>query len=166
MRVRRGEPLNVAEFSDLMKSLCVQVKRLPHAEGLPLPTVATSASVGFDLQAAVERYVHCFVNKVTRIPTGLCVEIPAGYVGLVFSRSGLATKHQISVANGVGVVDPDYRGEIFVCLENRGESTFIVKRGDRLAQLVIVPVPAVTLIEVEELSDTERGEKGFGSTGY
>jgi len=150
----------------VMPKIELKVKRLPHAEGLPLPAQATPSSAGLDLTAATDRPVSICPGWVTQIPTGICLEIPEGFVGLVFTRSGLAVKHQIGLANGVGVVDADYRGEIFICCENRSETVFTVKRGDRLAQLIVMPVPSVKILEVEELSDTERGENGFGSTGY
>lgn len=147
--------------------LDVRVKVLPHGEGLELPAYSTDGAVGLDLRAANPDYLDGYIDpgKADKIPTGLCFAIPPGYAGLVLSRSGLAAKHQVAITNAPGLVDPDYRGEVFLLLENRGSKPFRYRRGDRLGQLLIVPAPQVALRVVAELDDTERGEGGFGSTG-
>jgi dUTP pyrophosphatase len=147
------------------------IKVLPNGEGLPLPAQATDQSVGLDLRAATEGgYMAEYTWRIEpgeqhTIPTGIAVAIPEGYAGLVPSRSGLAHRCQVAVTNSPGVIDPDYRGEIHIMLENRGQEPFHYKRGDRLAQLVIVPAPRVELMQVLDLDDTDRGAGGLGSTG-
>jgi dUTP pyrophosphatase len=148
--------------------LDVRVKVLPHGEGLELPAYSTGGAVGLDLRAAVEPTfapIILYPGRMHKIPTGLCFAIPPGHAGLVLSRSGLAAKHQVAITNAPGLVDPDYRGEVFLLLENRGSEPFSYRRGDRLGQLLIVPAPPVALRVVADLDDTERGEGGFGSTG-
>jgi dUTP pyrophosphatase len=148
--------------------LPVRVKVLPHGEGLELPSYGTPDAVGLDLRAAVEPTfppIILYPGRMHKIPTGLCFAIPPGYAGLVLSRSGLAAKHQVAVTNAPGLVDPDYRGEVFLLLENRGRERFEYRRGDRLGQLLIVPAPRIELQVAADLDDTARGEGGFGSTG-
>lgn len=140
---------------------------LPHGEGLPVPSQGTSQAVGFDLRAATPEGQWFDLAPMDQIviPTGLSVAIPPSYAGLVLSRSGLAANNQVSVTNAPGLIDPDYRGEIKIILQNQGTLSFRFKRGDRLAQLVVVPVPAVAWCQVEQLETTARGEGGLGSTG-
>ncbi len=145
--------------------IIVRVKRLPHAEGLELPDYATPSSAGLDLRAAVEGSITLMPGERRLIPTGLILEIPEGYEGQVRPRSGLAVKHGITVLNSPGTIDADYRGEVKVILINLGDEPFILKRGERIAQLVIAPITRATLVEVEEITATARGEGGFGSTG-
>ncbi|MDW8434331.1 MAG: dUTP diphosphatase [Aquificaceae bacterium] len=144
----------------------IKLKRLPHAEGLPLPFYATEHASGMDLLAAVSEPVLLKPLQRALIPTGIAVEIPPGYEAQIRPRSGLAIKHGITLLNTPGTIDADYRGEIKVILINLGEEDFLVRRGDRIAQMVICPVVKVEIEEVQELSLTERGGGGFGSTGY
>lgn len=143
----------------------VLVKKLPHAEDLPLPRYATVLSSGVDLLAAVKEPIKLKPFQRTLIPTGIAIEIPPGYEGQIRPRSGLALKHGVTVLNAPGTVDADYRGEIGVILINLGQSDFIVERGMRIAQLVITPVCRVTFLETQNLSFSERNTGGFGSTG-
>lgn len=141
----------------------IKFKRLPHGEGLPLPTYATHGAAGMDLRAAENITVGEGRTEIIR--TGLAVEIPDGWELQVRSRSGLAA-HDISVLNSPGTIDSDYRGEIMVIVRNHSMfSGFHIFRGDRIAQLILAPVTRAEPIEVEELSETERGENGLGSTG-
>jgi dUTP pyrophosphatase len=143
----------------------VKVKRLPHAKDLPLPYYATDHASGFDLMAAVEEPVTIKPMERKDIPTGIVIELPEGFEAQIRPRSGLALKYGITLLNSPGTVDADYRGEIKVLLINLGQEEFVVKRGDRIAQMVICPVVRVLLEEVQELTPTERGPNGFGSTG-
>lgn len=147
--------------------MTVLVKVLSHGKGLALPAYSTAGAVGLDLRAAIpkeDRYV-IGAGDCHKIPTGLCVAIPPNHAGLVLSRSGLAAQHQVAIVNAPGLVDPDYRGEVFLLLENRSRYPFAYIRGDRLAQILVVPAPPVVLQVVEDLDATDRGEGGFGSTG-
>ena len=130
---------------------------------LSTPVSAHEDDAGIDLYARIDTDLN--PDQWAMIPTGIAVAIPAGHAGLVAPRSGLAAKHAISVVNGPGVVDAGYRGEINVILINHGNEKVTLRRGDRIAQLVVVPVAAVELTEVEQLPDSERGAGGFGSTG-
>ncbi len=143
----------------------VKIKRLPHANGLDLPFYSTSHAVGMDLLAAIESPITIKPLQRVIVPTGICVEIPEGFELQVRPRSGLAIRHGITVLNTPGTIDPDYRGEIKVILINLGEEDFTIKRGDRIAQMVLCPVVRFEWEEVDELSTTLRGEGGFGSTG-
>ena len=143
----------------------MRVRRLPHGEGLPLPSAKTSASAGLDLAAAVAEPVVLPPAGRALIPTGFAIALPDGYEGQVRPRSGLAVDHGVTVLNAPGTIDADYRGEVKVPLINHGSEPFTVTRGMRIAQLVIAPVSSVALIEVEDLDDTTRGAGGFGSTG-
>ena len=148
-------------------SLTVRVMRLPHGEGLPLPSYQSKHAAGLDLVAAVprEQPVKLLAGARALVPTGFVLELPPGYEGQVRPRSGLAFKHGLTVLNSPGTIDADYRGEIMVLLVNLGSETFRVQRGDRIAQLVIAPVASVEVVAVEALAETERGQGGFGSTG-
>lgn len=141
----------------------VEVKRLPHGEGLPLPAYATSGAAGMDVVSAED--VTLAPGARHAVATGLSMAIPAGYEIQVRPRSGLALKHGISVPNTPGTIDSDYRGELKVILINLGPEPFAIARGDRVAQLVLAPVVQATWDEVAELDATERGAGGFGSTG-
>ncbi|RMH79979.1 MAG: dUTP diphosphatase [Acidobacteria bacterium] len=141
----------------------VKIKKLPHACGLPF--YATPHASGMDLLAAVEEPVLIKPFKRALIPTGIALEIPPGYEAQIRPRSGLAFNYGITLLNTPGTIDADYRGEIKVILLNLGEEDFLVKRGDRIAQMVIAPVVRVDWVEVDELENTERGSGGFGSTG-
>ena len=141
----------------------VAVKRLPHAEGLDLPAYATDGAAGMDAVAAED--VTLAPGARHAVATGLALAIPPGYEIQVRPRSGLALKHGITVPNTPGTIDSDYRGELKVILINHGPHPFEVRRGDRIAQLVLAPVTRATWLEVDELDETTRGEGGFGSTG-
>ena len=141
----------------------VAVKRLPHAEGLDLPAYATDGAAGMDAVAAED--VTLAPGARHAVATGLALAIPPGFEIQVRPRSGLALKHGITVPNTPGTIDSDYRGELKVILINHGHHPFEVRRGDRIAQLVLAPVTRATWLEVDELDETTRGEGGFGSTG-
>lgn len=141
----------------------VMVRVLPHGQGLDLPAYATDGAAGMDVVSAED--VTIAPGGRYAVATGLSVAIPAGFEIQVRPRSGLALKHGISVPNSPGTVDSDYRGEVKVILINHGAEAFDIRRGDRVAQLVLAPVTRAAWIEVEELDETERGEGGFGSTG-
>jgi dUTP pyrophosphatase len=141
----------------------VEVKRLPHGEGLPLPAYATSGAAGMDVVSAED--VAIAPGARHAVATGLSVAIPHGYEIQVRPRSGLAFKHGITVPNTPGTIDSDYRGELKVLLINHSTEPFEIARGDRVAQLVLAPVVQAAWSEVEELDATERGAGGFGSTG-
>jgi dUTP pyrophosphatase len=144
-------------------AVSVEVKRLPHGAGLPLPAYATSGAAGMDVVSAEE--VTIAPGARHAVATGLALAIPQGYEIQVRPRSGLALKHGITVPNTPGTIDSDYRGELKVILINLGPEPFAIARGDRVAQLVLAPVVQAAWAEVEQLDATERGEGGFGSTG-
>ncbi|MFA6209984.1 MAG: dUTP diphosphatase [Candidatus Obscuribacterales bacterium] len=142
----------------------LKVKRLPHCKAMP--KYATSGSAGLDLTNALAEAVTLQPGERCRIPIGIIVEIPPGYEGQVRPRSGLADKAGISLTNCVGTIDSDYRGEVQVLVVNHGQKPYTFEPGERIAQLLVTPVPEVEVVEVEELSDSaERGAGGFGSTG-
>jgi dUTP pyrophosphatase len=141
----------------------VLVKRLPHGEGLPLPAYATEGAAGMDVVSAED--LELAPGARHAVATGISIAIPAGYEIQVRPRSGLALKHGVTVPNTPGTIDSDYRGELKVIMINLGTESFSIRRGDRVAQLVLAPVTRGTWLEVEELDATARGEGGFGSTG-
>jgi dUTP diphosphatase len=143
----------------------VRIKRLPAALDLPLPSRASPGSAGFDLRAAIDGEIVLRPGERLLVPTGLMLEIPPGWEGQVRPRSGLALRHGIGIANAPGTIDSDYRGEVAVILINLGESPVSLRRGDRIAQLVISRVETVELEEAETLEESGRGGGGFGSTG-
>ena len=143
----------------------VAIKRLPNAKDLPLPTYQTDQSAGMDLSAAVDEDVTLAPGRHTIIPTGFSIALPAGFEAQVRPRSGIAAKHGVTVLNSPGTIDADYRGEVGVILINHGAEPFTVSRGLRIAQLIIAPVRTVMWEEKEELTGSERGAGGFGSTG-
>lgn len=130
-----------------------------------IPTRATTGSAGYDLSADIDAPVEICYGRVTKIPTGVAIELPKDHVGLVFGRSGHGTKYGVTMANNVGVIDSDYRGEIFVSLVCSKSEGYTVQPQERIAQLVIMPISTPELLVCEELSDTARGDGGFGSTG-
>ncbi|MCM1298492.1 MAG: dUTP diphosphatase [Firmicutes bacterium] len=134
-------------------------------DGAKLPFRATEGSAGADVFACIEDEITIEPGGTKTVPVGIAVEIPAGFGGFVFPRSSLATKHGIALPNCVGVIDSDYRGELCVPLINHGDEAFTVENGDRIAQLVIMPVENAEYEAVDGLTDTARGEGGFGSTG-
>lgn len=143
----------------------IQVVRLPHAEGLPLPSYATPGAAGMDLLAAVTEPLVIPPGGRALVPTGLRIALPHGHELQVRPRSGLALKHGITMPNTPGTVDEDYRGELQVIVMNAGTEPFTVDRGMRIAQAVVAPVVRGAWKQVAELPDTARGEGGFGSTG-
>ena len=148
-----------------MSDPVIQVVRLPHAAGLPLPGYATDGAAGMDLLAAIAEPLTIPPGGRALIPTGLRLALPHGYELQVRPRSGLALKHGITLPNTPGTIDEDYRGELGVILLNAGTETFMVERGMRIAQAVLAPVTRGAWHEVAELPETARGVGGFGSTG-
>ena len=145
-----------------MTPVAVKILR-PNAK---LPTYGSEFAAGADLYACLDDAVTIAPQETKLIPTGLSMELPAGWAGMVHARSGMATKRDLAPANKVGVIDPDYRGEIMVSLHNHGSKPQTVEPGERIAQLVIMPYLTAQFFETEELSDTVRGAGGFGSTGF
>ncbi|MDR6103876.1 dUTP pyrophosphatase [Agrobacterium larrymoorei] len=148
-------------------SPALKLIRLPHGEGIELPSYETAGAAGMDLRAAVEAGETMTLRPGERalVPTGFIFEVPLGYEAQIRPRSGLAIKNGITCLNSPGTVDSDYRGEVKVILANLGQEDFIIERGMRIAQMVIAPVTQVTVTEVTEFTRTERGAGGFGSTG-
>jgi dUTP pyrophosphatase len=151
----------------LSTKVTVELQRLPHAESLPLPAYQTNDAAGLDLMAALSdsEPMTLAAGQYALVPTGLAIALPPGYEAQVRPRSGLAVKHGVTVLNSPGTIDADYRGEIKVILVNHGQAAFVIKRGERIAQMVIAPVVQAALVPVAELSSTDRGAGGFGSTG-
>ncbi|GFZ99797.1 dUTP diphosphatase [Blastomonas marina] len=147
----------------MSKRVPVELKRLDHGEGLPLPRYATDGAAGMDVVSAENVVLE--PGKRHAVATGLSMAIPHGYEIQVRPRSGLALKHGVSVPNTPGTIDSDYRGELKVIMINHGDEPFVIARGERIAQLVLAPVTLAEWQEVDTLSETERGEGGFGSTG-
>lgn len=145
----------------------LRIERLPHAAGLPLPAYETTGSAGMDLRAAVadDQPLTLAPGGRALVPTGLRIALEPGYEAQVRPRSGLALKHGITCLNAPGTVDSDYRGEVGVILANMGTEAFVIRRGDRIAQMVVARHAQATLVEVGTLDETERGTGGFGSTG-
>ena len=151
-----------------MKPLILKYKAVSDKIGkeIPVPFYATPGSAAMDLCACVDEPVEIAPRALVSIPTGIAIALPSpAYVALVFARSGLGIKHGISLSNGVGVIDSDYRGEIRVGLTNLSDVPYTVQPGDRIAQLMVTPVVRPALVQVEELDETQRGTGGFGSTG-
>ena len=145
----------------------VDIRQLPHGEGLALPAYQSADAAGLDLLAAVPAETPLVLSpgKYAMVPTALTIALPSGYEAQVRPRSGLAAKHGVTVLNSPGTIDADYRGEIKVILINHGAAPFVIKRGERIAQMVIAPVVQAALVPVATLSVTDRGAGGFGSTG-
>ena len=145
----------------------IEIRQLPHGEGLPLPAYQSAHAAGLDLLAAVPEDAPLILapGKHALVPTGLTIALPPGYEAQVRPRSGLAAKHGVTVLNAPGTVDADYRGEIGVLLINHGTAPFEVRRGERIAQMVIASVVRAELVPATSLSATDRGSGGFGSTG-
>jgi dUTP pyrophosphatase len=143
----------------------VQILVLPHGEGLPLPSWQTEGAAGADLHAALIEPIQLEPGQRALIPTGLCLALPPDYELQVRPRSGLAVRHGVTVLNAPGTIDADYRGELQVPLINLGQQPFRVQRGDRIAQIVLAPVIRAHWVQVEALTETPRGSRGFGSTG-
>jgi dUTP pyrophosphatase len=145
----------------------IPVRRVAHGAGLPLPAYESAGAAGLDLRAALEEGGALVMAPGERmaVPTGLALQLPAGFEAQVRPRSGLALRHGITLLNAPGTVDSDYRGEVTAILINLGQEPFTIRRGDRIAQLVIAPVTQASLVETTILDETARGAGGFGSTG-
>lgn len=141
----------------------MKIKKLK--ENAVLPERKTAGSVGYDLCACIGAPFTLAPGELAMLPTGLAAEIPQGCGGMIFTRSGLGVKYGVAVSNGVGVIDSDYRGEIHVGLRNSGKAPYTIAPGERIAQLIVMPVCLPDILLVEELSETDRGAGGFGSTG-
>ena len=150
-----------------MSPIKVDIRQLPHGEGLPLPAYQSTHAAGLDLLAAVPQDAPLVLapGRHALVPTGLAIALPDGFEAQVRPRSGLAAKHGVTVLNSPGTIDADYRGEISVILINHGSESFAIRRGERIAQMVIAPVVQAALNPVSSLSETSRGGGGFGSTG-
>lgn len=162
MNVHAASP---ASLYDLPMTVDVRVLRLPHAEDLPLPVYATGGAAGADLCAAVDGEVVIGPGSREAVPTGLVLEIPEGFEAQVRPRSGLAIRQGLTIVNAPGTIDSDYRGELKVLLVNLGAEPVVITRGDRIAQMVVAPVTRADFVETDELSASDRGAGGFGSTG-
>lgn len=144
----------------------IKIKRLSSAfEDIPLPSYSTSGSSGMDIRAAIENEVILEPGSITLVPTNLSAEIPSGYEIQVRPRSGLAANHGIGILNSPGTIDSDYRGEIKIIMINLGKEIFRIKRGDRIAQLVVSKVYTASLLQSDDLNHSKRGKGGFGHTG-
>ena len=145
----------------------VDIMQLPHGEGLALPAYQSAHAAGLDLLAAVpeDQPVVLLPGARALVPTGLTIALPPGYEAQVRPRSGLAAKHGVTVLNAPGTIDADYRGEIGVLLINHGDAPFSIRRGERIAQMVVGAVVRAELVPVDKLAATDRGSGGFGSTG-
>ncbi len=141
----------------------VKIKKL--SKNAVIPTYGSPSAAGADLYSCLDSALEIPPGETRFVHTGLCAEIPQGFAGLVFARSGLACKKDLAPANKVGVIDSDYRGEIMVAIHNHGKEVRFIEPGERVAQLLIMPYAAANFVESDELSDTVRGEGGFGSTG-
>ena len=148
-------------------SVTIRILRLPNGEGLPLPWYQSKHAAGLDIVAAVPEAgpVELMPGSRALVPTGFALELPSGFEAQLRPRSGLALKHGVTLLNSPGTIDADYRGEVMVLLANLGAEAFTVRRGDRIAQLVVAPVAHVEVVSVEALGETDRGQGGFGSTG-
>ena len=145
--------------------LAVAIRRLPHAADLPLPDYATPGSAGLDVVAAIEGEIVLAPGERRLVPTGIAIALPAGYEAQLRPRSGLAARHGVTLVNSPGTIDADYRGEIQAVLINLGDAPFRLRRGERMAQLVVAPVTRIRWEERVALAGTARGSGGFGSTG-
>ncbi len=148
-----------------MDRIAIKFKRLEENRDLPLPTYESEDSSGMDIRAAVEEELTLNPGEIRLIPTGLAVAIPRGYEGQVRPRSGLALKHGIGMVNSPGTIDSDYRGEIGIIVINWGQRPFKIRRGDRIAQIIIARAYRADIIEVDDLDSTHRGGGGFGHSG-
>jgi dUTP pyrophosphatase len=148
-----------------MDRVVLNIKRLDNNQDLPLPSYQSDSSSGLDIRAAVHKAITLKPGEIKLIPTGLSISLPKGYEAQIRPRSGLALRHGLGLVNSPGTIDADYRGEIGVIAINWGKKSFTIKRGDRIAQVVINKVSRVRLEEVDELDPTKRGKGGFGHSG-
>jgi dUTP pyrophosphatase len=147
------------------EAIRILVKRLDGHRDMALPSYETDGSSGMDLRAAVRDKVVLEPGQIRLVPTGLAVSVPQGYEAQIRPRSGLALKHGVGMVNSPGTIDSDYRGEIALIMINWGHEPFVIKRGDRIAQMIIAEVCKAKLVEVDDLEETRRGEGGFGHSG-
>jgi dUTP pyrophosphatase len=150
----------------LPRPITVKIKRLEHGRDVPMPVRMTEHAAGFDLHAAVNESTTLEPGEIRLIPCGFAMALPHGYEAQVRPRSGLASRHGITMVNTPGTIDSDYRGEVQVVMINHGKAPFVVERGMRVAQMVVMAVPRVKLVEVHDLEKTSRGKGGFGHTGH
>jgi len=143
----------------------IEFKKLPHAQDLPLPSYESEYAAGMDIRAALLEPIELLPGMRKLIPTGLKMALPQGYEAQIRPRSGLAYRNGVTMLNTPGTIDADYRGEVKVLAVNLGDEPFVIRHGDRLAQMIIAPIIQAEIHEVDSLSETERGEGGFGSTG-
>ena len=143
----------------------MKIRIVKLSEKAHIPSRGSEYAAGYDLYSVLEKEIIINPHETVKVRTGIALEIPQGYVGLIFARSGLATKMGLAPANKVGVIDADYRGEIFVALHNHSDQAVILSNEERIAQLMIVPFICADFEETDTLSETQRGEGGFGSTG-
>lgn len=148
-----------------MKNIKVQIKRLAHGMDLPLPSYMSDHAAGMDMYAAVNPEVVIPPGEWKLVPTGISIALPKGYEAQVRPRSGLALKQGVSILNTPGTVDADYRGEVGVIIMNHGKNDLVIKRGDRIAQMIVNKIERIRFEEVPELPDSNRGAGGFGHTG-
>ena len=149
----------------MARPITVKIRRLPHGAGLPLPAFATEHAAGADVHAAVAEKITLEPGEIRLIPCGFAMALPPGYEAQVRPRSGLSSRHGVTLVNTPGTIDADYRGEVQVPLINLGREPFVVEHGMRIAQMIIAAVPKVAYLEVDELDETGRGKGGFGHTG-
>ena len=149
-----------------MDKIKIEIKRKDGCKDIPLPKYMSQYASGMDVYAAVEETLYLNINEIQLVPTGISIAVPAGFEAQIRPRSGLALKHGITIVNSPGTIDSDYRGEIGIIMCNLGKERFEIKRGMRIAQMVIQPVIQAELHEVDELDDTTRGAGGFGHTGH
>lgn len=152
-------------MSDSPDHVTLRVKRLEGNQDISLPSYETDGASGLDLRAAVDAELTLQPGEIRLVPTGLAISLPPGYEAQIRPRSGLALKHGVGMVNTPGTIDSDYRGEIGLVLINWGKAPFVVKRGDRIAQMVVTRVSRAQVLEVERLETTQRGEGGFGHSG-
>jgi dUTP pyrophosphatase len=143
----------------------VAIRRLPGNDDIDLPSHHSAEAAGMDIRAAVKQSVHLLPGEIELIPAGFAIALPSGFEAQIRPRSGLATKHGVTVVNSPGTIDADYRGEVLVALINLGNATFEITRGQRIAQMIVAPVVRVQWNEVKDLPSTSRGSGGFGHTG-
>ena len=148
-----------------MESVRVALRRLPHGEGLPLPEYMRRHAAGADVCAAVRDALTLLPGARALVPAGFSIALPIGYEAQIRPRSGLAVRHGVTCLNSPGTIDADYRGEVQVLLANLGTEPVVIRRGDRIAQMIVAPVARVAFDAVEDLPPSERGDGGFGSTG-
>ena len=149
----------------MKENFSISITRFPHANGISLPEYQTNGSAGMDLCAAIENELVLSPMQIAIVPTGFAISLPNGFEAQVRPRSGLAAKYGITIVNSPGTIDSDYRGEIKVILQNLGKENFVIKRGERIAQMIIAKYEKIEWNEVVSLDETQRGEGGFGHTG-